>query len=51
MPLIRHYEVVLMVGTVRDFLEKDLRLERIVIVCFSQDDYQTYLRVYKDMQL
>ncbi len=38
-------------GTVRDFLEKDSRLERIIIVCFSQGDYQTYLGAYKDMQL
>jgi O-acetyl-ADP-ribose deacetylase (regulator of RNase III) len=35
------------VRTVKDFLEKEDKLERVVFVLFSENDFQVYLRTAK----
>jgi O-acetyl-ADP-ribose deacetylase (regulator of RNase III) len=35
------------VRTIKDFLEKEDRLEKVTIVLFSEDDFQVYLRTLK----
>ncbi len=37
------------VGTVKDFLEKEDKLERVVFVLFSENDYQVYLQTAKSI--
>lgn len=37
--------------TIRDFLEQDTTLERVVAVCFSRADYQEYLAAYQELAL
>jgi len=37
------------VGTVKDFLEKEDKLERVVFVLFSESDFQVYLRTTESM--
>jgi len=37
------------VNTVRDFLEKEDKLERVILVLFLESDFQLYLEVAKSI--
>jgi O-acetyl-ADP-ribose deacetylase len=36
-------------GELQAFLERDRTLDRVIAVCYSRADYETYQRIYKEM--